>query len=149
MLVNSAVVTGRQSTAGKVESAPHTDNRRPEHETAQIREILQARYQELTTEYEAAAAENHHLRLAEINDAAGDDSADSGSKVAEREAASSLLRSILDRREQYARALQRLEAGSYGHCEGCAKPIPVERLAIFPSATTCVSCKSFRERRTL
>ena len=38
------------------------------------------------------------------------------------------------------RALGRLEAGTYGVCEGCGSPIPGERLAIRPFARTCVAC---------
>lgn len=37
-------------------------------------------------------------------------------------------------------ALQRLERGTYGECEGCGSRIPPERLEIRPAATTCVSC---------
>ncbi|HEY0535170.1 MAG TPA: TraR/DksA C4-type zinc finger protein, partial [Actinoplanes sp.] len=31
--------------------------------------------------------------------------------------------------------------------ERCGNAIPVERLAAFPSATLCVSCKQLEERR--
>ena len=116
-------------------------------EFEQIRVILQSRFEELDAEYEEAVAQNTRLRLVEIGDAAGDDQADSGSKTAERDAASSLIRTLLDRRTQAEHAMQRLEDGTYGNCEGCSKPIPVERLAVFPSATSCVACKSNRERR--
>jgi DnaK suppressor protein len=34
----------------------------------------------------------------------------------------------------------------YGICESCDKPIPVERLEIFPAATMCVACKSAATR---
>ncbi|MBQ0902202.1 TraR/DksA C4-type zinc finger protein [Micromonospora sp. U21] len=37
-------------------------------------------------------------------------------------------------------ALQRVEAGTYGRCERCLRPIPAERLAARPSARTCVGC---------
>jgi DnaK suppressor protein len=37
-------------------------------------------------------------------------------------------------------ALGRLDAGGYGICEGCGRPIPAERLAVRPSARTCVGC---------
>jgi DnaK suppressor protein len=87
------------------------------------------------------------LRLVEVGDTAGDDQADSGTKTAERDTAQSLLRTILDRRAQFERALGRLDEGTYGFCEGCSAPIPVERLEIFPSATACVTCKQSRERR--
>lgn len=35
----------------------------------------------------------------------------------------------------------------YGVCERCHKPIPAERLEIFPATTMCVSCKSAASRR--
>ncbi|MEV4813999.1 TraR/DksA family transcriptional regulator [Micromonospora avicenniae] len=120
---------------------------RTEAEVGQIRQSLQSRYDELTAEYEQAVLQSQVLRLVEVSDTAGDDQADSGTKTAERDTAQSLLRTILDRRAQYEHALARLEEGTYGFCEGCTSPIPVERLEIFPSATTCVSCKQTRERR--
>lgn len=138
MLVNGAVITGKGAETAKGRSAD---------EVEQIRLVLQSRFDDLNTEYEEAVAENQRLRLVEIGDAAGDDQADSGSKTAERDAASSLIRTLLDRRAQAENALQRLSDGTYGSCEGCSKPIPTERLTVFPSATTCVACKSIRERR--
>ncbi|TDC28884.1 TraR/DksA family transcriptional regulator [Micromonospora sp. 15K316] len=120
---------------------------RTEAETDKIRLSLQSRYDELSAEYEQAVLQSQVLRLVEVGDTAGDDQADSGTKTAERDTAQSLLRTILDRRAQYEHALARLEEGTYGFCEGCTAPIPVERLEIFPSATTCVTCKQTRERR--
>jgi DnaK suppressor protein len=137
MLVNGAVITGKGAAV---------KGRTPE-EIEQIRVILRGRFDDLNSEYEEAVAENHKLRLVEIGDAAGDDQADSGSKTAERDAATSLLRTLHDRRTQAEHAMQRLDDGTYGNCEGCSSPIPVERLEVFPSATTCVHCKQNRERR--
>jgi len=113
----------------------------------EIRRSLQARHDELTVEYDKTLLESQEVRLIEVNDTAGDDQADSGTKTAERDTAQSLLRTILDRRAQFERALARLDEGTYGLCEGCAAPIPVERLEIFPSATSCVACQQSRERR--
>ena len=39
-------------------------------------------------------------------------------------------------------ALGRVEAGTYGFCEACGKPIPQARLEVLPEATLCVSCKT-------
>jgi DnaK suppressor protein len=136
MLVNGAVITGKGAAKGRT----------PE-ETEQIRATLRGRFADLNAEYEAAVAQNQRLRLVEIGDAAGDDQADSGSKTAERDAATSLIRTLLDRRTQAEHAMQRLDEGTYGNCEGCSNPIPWERLEVFPSATTCVNCKQVRERR--
>ncbi|MEU4692744.1 TraR/DksA C4-type zinc finger protein [Actinoplanes sp. NPDC023714] len=139
MLVNGAIVAGK-GAAGAVKT-------RSAEEVEQIRVILRSRFDELNAEYEEAVAQNQRLRLVEIGDAAGDDQADSGSKTAERDAATSLIRTLLDRRTQAEHAMQRLDDGTYGNCEGCSNPIPVERLEVFPSATSCVNCKSVRERR--
>jgi RNA polymerase-binding transcription factor DksA len=44
-------------------------------------------------------------------------------------------------------ALERLDAGTYGFCESCGKPIPKARLQAFPAATLDVACKTRAERR--
>ena len=48
---------------------------------------------------------------------------------------------------QVERALERLDKGTYGHCESCSQPIVKARLQAFPSATLCVKCKQREERR--
>ena len=103
MLVNSSVIKGADTAKG-----------RTAEEIDQIRVVLRSRFDDLDREYAEAVRENQKLRLVEIGDAAGDDQADSGSKTAERDAASSLLRTLLDRRTQAELALQRLEDGTYG-----------------------------------
>ena len=37
-------------------------------------------------------------------------------------------------------AMERLDAGAYGACEGCGGPIGAERLAAHPTTTQCVAC---------
>ncbi len=39
-------------------------------------------------------------------------------------------------------ALGRMDAGTYGRCEACGKPIPEARLEVVPEATLCVNCKT-------
>ena len=43
------------------------------------------------------------------------------------------LRQVLD-------ALQRLDAGTYGACRSCGKPIAPGRLEAIPWAATCIDC---------
>ena len=38
-------------------------------------------------------------------------------------------------------ALEKLGKGNYGTCEKCGEEIPPERLAIYPEARICLSCK--------
>lgn len=125
-------------TAARTRSAADTDR---------IRQLLLGRQDELNAEYERALADHQLVRSQHQLDAAGDDEADTGAKTAEQAWELSLLRSIAERRGQVELALQRLNEGGYGMCEGCAEPIPVERLEVFPSATSCVACKQVGERR--
>ena len=49
------------------------------------------------------------------------------------DAAAAKLRQVDD-------ALSRLDAGDYGVCLACGRPIPVARLEVRPFAEHCVSC---------
>jgi RNA polymerase-binding protein DksA len=49
--------------------------------------------------------------------------------------------------EDIAKALARMDDGSYGYCEVCGDRIPVPRLEAIPWADQCVKCKSRGERR--
>jgi DnaK suppressor protein len=116
-------------------------------ETTKIQSALRARRDELRTEYDQTLSEIAELQRERLTDSAGDDQADTGTKTFEREQEISLAKNILDRINQVERALERLDEGNYGWCERCGTDIPVERLAAFPSATLCVSCKQLEERR--
>jgi DnaK suppressor protein len=108
-----------------------------------LRAALRVRLEELTAEYTEAVAD---MTLAGVADA-GDDIADLGTKAFSREQEFVLAVTIRGRMDQVERALERLDAGRYGWCEGCADEIPVARLAAYPMATLCVKCKSVAERR--
>jgi len=43
-------------------------------------------------------------------------------------------------------ALERIDNRSYGLCEACDQPIPLDRLLAIPAARLCVSCKRAGER---
>jgi DnaK suppressor protein len=107
---------------------------------------LRRQYARVEAEY-AAAIERHRLLMRDLSrDSAGDDIVDIGTKVAVSDQDEAELRFITDRRDQMARAVHRLDAGGYGLCETCGQPIPAERLALFPAATSCVACKRDAER---
>jgi DnaK suppressor protein len=116
-------------------------------ETEKIKAALDERLAELRDEYNATLSEITELQRDRLTDSAGDDQADTGTKTFEREQEITLANNILERVNQVERALERLEEGGYGWCERCGNPIPVERLAAFPSATLCVTCKQLEERR--
>ena len=54
----------------------------------------------------------------------------------------SIEQNTLDLLSKANRALERVEAGTYGTCEVCGKSIPVERLEVLPYSTFCVECAS-------
>ena len=128
-------------------SAPTKRGTRSAADTEEIRSALKERHSELRTEYDQTVADIAELQRDRLTDSAGDDQADTGTKTFEREQEISLANNILERINQVERALERLDEGSYGWCERCGNAIPVERLAAFPSATLCVSCKQLEERR--
>ncbi|MFH9614348.1 TraR/DksA family transcriptional regulator [Streptomyces pratensis] len=64
-----------------------------------------------------------------------------GSSTAfERAHVASLLAQARDHLDAVDHALERLERGGYGRCEGCEELIPPGRLEVRPAATTCVRC---------
>jgi DnaK suppressor protein len=54
----------------------------------------------------------------------------------------SIEQNTLDLLSKANRALERIDAGTYGVCESCGKAIPVERLEALPYSTLCVECAS-------
>ena len=142
--VDTATTVDTKTAAGRRTGVKAT---RPVVETEKIRAALAARLDELRAEYDQTLSEITELQRDRLTDSAGDDQADTGTKTFEREQEISLANGILERITQVERALERLDDGSYGWCERCGNPIPVERLAAFPSATLCVACKQLEERR--
>ena len=49
---------------------------------------------------------------------------------------------LLWQSEEVARALSKLDEGTYGVCDACEAPIPEGRLQIHPWAVLCVPCAS-------
>ncbi len=131
----------------KIVSGKAKHSTRSAEEVERIREALTGRRDELRLEYDATLSEITELQRDRLIDSAGDDQADTGTKTFEREQEISLANSIRERINQVERALERLDEGNYGWCERCGNAIPVERLAAFPSATLCVTCKQLEERR--
>jgi RNA polymerase-binding protein DksA len=65
----------------------------------------------------------------------------------DRELAEAIVARSQQAIEDIESALARMEAGTYGYCERCAAPIPVERLEAIPHARFCVSCQELRDAR--
>jgi DnaK suppressor protein len=78
---------------------------------------------------------------------AGNHMADGATDIAEQERDLALIGTLQDRMRDVDRALERLEAGTYGVCERCGEEIAPERLEVRPFATFCVNCQSQADRQ--
>lgn len=110
-----------------------------------LRDLLTFRLSELRAEVRADAS------------ACRDDvAAASGGEVADQKDEAALLqRAEVDQAQlerdmaemaSVERALERLEAGTYGDCAACREPIPLQRLMARPDAEYCAACQDTRER---
>lgn len=63
---------------------------------------------------------------------------DMATAMHDRELDDGLEESARDTLAEIDAALQRIEAGTYGICEGCGKPIGAERLSAIPWARYCI-----------
>lgn len=71
---------------------------------------------------------------------AASDSFERGKDFALREDATLKLRAVEE-------ALRKIDAGTYGFCDVCGRPIPAERLDALPYTTLCRACKEDLETR--
>ncbi|MGW7333679.1 TraR/DksA family transcriptional regulator, partial [Streptomyces sp. NPDC054840] len=115
-------------------------------EVEDAREELLSEVLRLRAELDASEAAITGL-MRDSGDGAGDDQADTGTKNITRESELALAANATSMLEQTERALERLEAGTYGLCENCGQPIGKARMQAFPRATLCVDCKQKQERR--
>ncbi len=70
--------------------------------------------------------------------------ADSSQVTAERGEAEALATTLKETLDEVEAALVKFEAGTYGVCENCGKPIPPARLEAMPAARVCMDCASKR-----
>ena len=136
------------TTAGASAALPVRKGEKPwtEAELKKVRQQLQSDIDGLTAdinEAESAIAE----RLSDAVGDAGDDTADAGAKTFQREHELALTQNARELLAASARALARIDDGTFGVCESCGQPIGKARLQAFPRATLCVTCKQREERR--
>ncbi|MCF3964649.1 TraR/DksA family transcriptional regulator, partial [Streptomyces fuscigenes] len=117
-----------------------------EEEVAEARSGLEGEAERLSAEIDSSERALAGL-MRDSADGAGDDEADTGTKNITREHEMALAGNAREMLEQTQRALQRLDAGTYGLCEVCGKPIGKARMQAFPRATLCVEDKQKQERR--
>ncbi len=140
-----AVSAKTQEVAGQLPVREGEERWTPE-ELGEVRSGLDREIEELRGEIERAETDLAD-RMRDSGDGAGEDEADIGAKTFEREHELSLTHNARDLLRQNERAVQRIDAGTYGMCELCSNPIGKARLQAFPRATLCMVCKQREERR--
>ncbi|MGW4671753.1 TraR/DksA family transcriptional regulator [Streptomyces sp. NPDC004324] len=130
---------------GELAVRPGEDPWTPE-EVADARAELQSEALRLSTEI-TSSEESLAGLMRDSGDGAGDDQADTGTKNITRESEMALAANAREMLVQTERALEKLDAGTYGLCENCGEPIGKARMQAFPRATLCVECKQKQERR--
>jgi RNA polymerase-binding protein DksA len=98
------------------------------------REAALAQIEALTREFDEVVAASQASN-------ADDEHDPEGATIAfERQQVAALLEQAQRRLADVDAALARREAGNYGICESCGRPIGAERLAARPAARTCIDC---------
>ncbi|MGW7329249.1 TraR/DksA family transcriptional regulator [Streptomyces sp. NPDC054840] len=100
-----------------------------------------ARAAALSRDFDGIVAANALVAVDDEHDPEG------GSTAFERAHVATLLARAREHLEDLDRAMERLEQGQYGQCEGCGGTIAPERLEIRPATTTCVRCASGPRRQ--
>ena len=130
----------RATTASETGDGETTNGEMTEGAFAAIRRALLLKRSELLSQQSKQldslhSADKHHL--ADLDELSSDAS-DTDSLCALVDMESQTL-------EQIEAALNRIDAGSYGRCEGCEESIPPERLEVLPFAPLCVGCQQRAE----
>lgn len=106
--------------------------------TADLRAQLEAERDELTSQLT-------ELGFGESGGLAYDPNfADSSQVTAERGEAEALAANLKEQLEDVMHALEKMDQGTYGQCEGCRQQIPAPRLEAMPAARYCIECASKR-----
>lgn len=98
------------------------------------RAAAQAQIEALTREFDAIVAASQASN-------ADDEHDPEGATIAfERQQVAALLEQARRRLADVDAAVTAVEAGTYGRCESCGRPIAPERLDARPTARTCITC---------
>lgn len=73
-----------------------------------------------------------------VESSVGNHDADNATDMTSQERDVTLILALQGRQRDIDRALARLDAGTYGICERCGRPIAPERLEALPFATLCI-----------
>ena len=80
-----------------------------------------------------------------VNDNAASDR--EASEESSHDRVSALVDELTAKSAEIEAALVRIDAGTYGFCMECGNMIDTDRLAIYPTATLCLSCESKKKKK--
>jgi len=106
----------------------------------------QVRLEEELQEIEKRAAHVDESDRATELSSYEDHPADLASETFEREKDLAIGESVQHTLHKVINALEKLDRGTYGRCDACARPIKKARLRALPFATLCVECQARLER---
>ena len=110
---------------------------------AQRRELLARRESYLADAERSTAAALDLMESDDTQDMADEDGFGEGDTISvERDRLLVVASDAQAKVAEIDAALSRVDAGTYGICESCGKPIPEARLEALPEATLCVGCKT-------
>jgi RNA polymerase-binding protein DksA len=135
------------SVAAPPARKPRKPNLSPD-ELAQIRTELEAQREMFERELAELEAGTFNQSQSDLSGEVSfdEESADAGTFTFERERDLSLGNNLRDLLDKVRSALRRLDAGTYGSCERCGKPIDKARLKALPYSVLCIDCKKLEER---
>jgi len=131
--VSSPLLSKRMTKTGKPKKLPAVFLRRQKQKLLELHDTLIGQINGITRDTLTSAAEGGD------SSAFGMHQADAGTDAYDREFALNLLSQEQDAVHEIEEALNRIELGSYGICEGSGDPIPQARLEAMPFARCTVA----------
>jgi RNA polymerase-binding transcription factor DksA len=144
-------VKAQVKTAVKPAIKPAVKHRSPltKKELDELRERLQSEKleleEQLTTLEENTFAASQSDISGEV--AFDDETADAGTATFERERDLSIENNVRDLLAKIDRAMRRMDAGTYGLCDRCGKPIEKARIKALPYVDLCIKDAQAQSRR--
>ena len=102
--------------------------------------VLRERKQDLEERIAAFARAPERGALLGFGKRIGDGTTEAISRITEAGVGSTLELTLT----KVDRALEKIEEGSYGVCDGCGQPIASGRLKVAPESSLCVNCAATR-----
>lgn len=116
---------------------------------ATTRELLEAERADAVRRLAGLTGQFDEVVAASRDTNADDEHDPEGATIAfERSQLAALVAQVRERLAEVDAALERLEAGTYGGCEVCGRPIAAARLEVRPTARSCVGCITARQPRS-